>query len=549
MSPKALICWYREKDIEQIAAYESEKGLRVFPRYIVYDPLYTEIHNFCWTHRLISEFVDIKELPFPITEIMSSNPKKTLSKNFDFMHILDIVHLQDTCAHISLKSQIIINYGRQCKLFKSCENKDILTAEEHEYLSKIIWSNFTKKYVQDLVEGLAEKFIDDYIELSRRLNFTYAKAWALKEKYLVNLAESIDSRPKREKLKKGTKDQERKSALEAEQQFPGVKIISDNSQINRIKIEIAKLNKVNAQKLKILLLGETGTGKELFARAIHEASGLPGNFQKVDCGSLSESLFESELFGHVKGAFSGAHKDKQSPFEVAAGGTVFLDEIGNLSSSTQPKLLRVLEERKYAPVGAPSDTKSVDALIVLATSKDLEKEAKEGTFMKDLFYRIYRHQINIPPLRERKEDISLLFEFFIEKHLKDLSRPVDGQEIDQILVTEDCIKTLQDFEWLGNVRELEGVAENIILKRLGSGDRSPINASDLPEHITGKPTSQPSLNIPKKPPEKYGRLPKDDSELIALESEGNSRQDIGKMYGVSREAVSRRFSKINKKNV
>ncbi|ETR66496.1 MAG: Fis family PAS modulated sigma54 specific transcriptional regulator [Candidatus Magnetoglobus multicellularis str. Araruama] len=202
----------------------------------------------------------------------------------------------------------------------------------------------------------------------------------------------------------------------------------------------------------ILILGESGTGKELVAKAIHEiGSRNEKPFIKVNCAALNESLLESELFGHVKGAFTGAIKNRQGRFEAANGGDIFLDEIGDLPMSTQVKLLRVLEENVIEQVGDHKPI-HIDVRIISATNKNLKKLISQGLFREDLLYRINMIPINIPPLRERKEDIPLLVDYFFKRIRVKNSKEIKG-------ISDDSMKTLIKYSWPGNIRELKGAFE------------------------------------------------------------------------------------------
>ncbi|MBA7685282.1 Regulatory protein AtoC [subsurface metagenome] len=221
------------------------------------------------------------------------------------------------------------------------------------------------------------------------------------------------------------------------------------------------VRKVAPSDSTVLISGETGTGKELIARAIHSQSSRKDKpFVVVDCGGLAESLFESELFGHVKGSFTGATETKYGRFEVANEGTVFLDEIGNISMNIQTKLLRVLREREITRVGS-SQVIKVDVRIIAATNKELLKCVKEQTFREDLFYRLSVVPIVLPPLRERREDIPLLANHFLRKHNEKREKSVTA-------VSERAMKVLTEYDWPGNVRELENVVERaVVLTRSG----------------------------------------------------------------------------------
>jgi DNA-binding NtrC family response regulator len=210
----------------------------------------------------------------------------------------------------------------------------------------------------------------------------------------------------------------------------------------------------------VLLIGETGTGKELAARAVHRLSHrADGPYVRVNCGALAESLLESELFGHIKGAFTGAIENKTGRFEAAHGGTIFLDEISSMSHKLQVKLLRVLQEQEFERVGE-SKTVHVDARVVAATNVLLEDEIKASRFRDDLYYRLNVVPIYLPPLRERREDIPALARYFLEKHSEENHR--DSPEL-----TPDVIRVLLEHDWPGNVRELENYMERAVVLTAG----------------------------------------------------------------------------------
>ncbi|HNS23115.1 MAG TPA: sigma 54-interacting transcriptional regulator [Sedimentisphaerales bacterium] len=222
----------------------------------------------------------------------------------------------------------------------------------------------------------------------------------------------------------------------------------------------------------ILVLGETGTGKELAAEAIHFASPRKqGSLIKVNCSALSEGLLESELFGHVKGAFTGAIEDKVGRFEAAHGGTIFLDEIGDISPLIQLKLLRVLQERQIEPVGS-SRTQAVDVRVIAATHRDLRGLVREGRFRQDLYYRLRVFQIDLPALRERKEDIPLLIESFMERFNRQTGKSIRT-------ISSEAMRCLMDYCWPGNVRELENALEHAYV----TCQASEIGLFDLPPEL------------------------------------------------------------------
>jgi DNA-binding NtrC family response regulator len=228
----------------------------------------------------------------------------------------------------------------------------------------------------------------------------------------------------------------------------------------------------------VLVIGESGTGKELVARAIHEHGARSARpFVAVNCGALAETLLESELFGHVRGSFTGAVADKKGLFEQASGGTVFLDEIGETSPGLQVKLLRVLQEGEVRPVGGVRDLK-VNARVVAATNRDLEQEVAERRFRQDLFYRLSVMVIRLPPLRERRDDIPLLVSRFL--------RNAGARAGRTLQLTPAAMKTLVDHDWPGNVRELENVVERLVF----SCRRPQADVEDLPEQVRSRPVRQ-----------------------------------------------------------
>ncbi len=239
-------------------------------------------------------------------------------------------------------------------------------------------------------------------------------------------------------------------------------------------LEVYRLTRRVASRLTtVLLTGETGTGKELIARAIHRLSPrASGPFVRVNCGALSENLLESELFGHVKGAFTSAHESRTGRFEAAHGGTVFLDEIDSVSYTLQVKLLRVLQEQEFERVG---DTRTirVDCRIVAATNRDLIEEIDEGRFREDLYYRLNVIEILLPALRERRSDIPLLVDHF-------MARLVDP-ESELPVVSEATLELLVGYSWPGNVRELE----NYVERALVLGDGKTLEPADFPSHLRG----------------------------------------------------------------
>jgi DNA-binding NtrC family response regulator len=246
-------------------------------------------------------------------------------------------------------------------------------------------------------------------------------------------------------------------------------IISASPKMETVKKMILKVARSNST---VLIRGESGTGKELIARAVHNQS--PRNdemFQAVNCAAINENLLESELFGHEKGSFTGAHAEKKGLFEIADRGTLFLDEIAELDVGIQAKLLRALQERKIRRVGGTHEI-SVDVRVIAATNRDLRAMVSDGRFRDDLYYRINVLSIDVPPLRERREDIPVLIDYFLKKHTKNTSRLITG-------LTPETKKLMVDYSWPGNVRQLESAIERAIL--LAEGDK--ITLEDLPTEV------------------------------------------------------------------
>ncbi|MBK7947751.1 MAG: sigma-54-dependent Fis family transcriptional regulator [Deltaproteobacteria bacterium] len=244
----------------------------------------------------------------------------------------------------------------------------------------------------------------------------------------------------------------------------------------RLARTLALVEKVADTDSTVLITGESGTGKELFARALHYNSGRADRpLVTVNCGAIPEALLESELFGHVKGAFTNAHAHREGRFAAAHGGTIFLDEIGDMSPNLQVKLLRVLQERSFEPVGA-STTRHVDVRVIAATHRNLPERIAEGRFREDLFYRLNVLPIEVPPLRERIEDLPLLVHHFLDHAQKERGSRVTG-------FSDDALQRLMDHDWPGNVRELENLIERLTVL-VGEGE---IDVPDLPDSIRAEP--------------------------------------------------------------
>ncbi len=284
-----------------------------------------------------------------------------------------------------------------------------------------------------------------------------------------------------------------------------------------------------------LITGETGTGKEKVARAFHNLSPRCENpFVVCNCAALVESLLESELFGHTQGAFTGALQTKRGFFELADGGTIFLDEVGELPQPMQSKLLRILETHEFQRVGSPH-TIHVDIRVIAATNRDLLKAVADGAFRKDLFHRINMVEIHLPPLRDRKDDIPSLVRLFIEKAAHRLEKNVKG-------VSRDGHLLLMRYDWPGNIRELENVIERAMMMT----DKEFVGVSDLPVHIQGDCTAHTPLLISSDESDgdlSLKELEKRHIEKVLKKTGGNKVQS-GKILGLSRSTLYRKLEQF-----
>ncbi len=292
------------------------------------------------------------------------------------------------------------------------------------------------------------------------------------------------------------------------------------------------ITKIAPYDFSVLITGESGTGKELFARAIHELSNRKDKiFLPINCANISPDIMEAEFFGYVKGAFTGADKDKRGIFENANGGTLFLDEIGEIPVSLQPKLLRFLENKEVRKVGG-SETKKVDVRIIAATNRNLEKLIEEGRFREDLYYRLANFKIHIPPLRERKEDIPLLVYHFIEKFNKKLGKNIKG-------ITPTALEILINYDWPGNVRQLKNTIEQAAV--FASDE---IDVIHLPQEIINTSEKKFSLEY-KKAKEKYQQEFMIKYLKILLASSHGNISQAARIARIERQSLQKLLKKYN----
>lgn len=295
-------------------------------------------------------------------------------------------------------------------------------------------------------------------------------------------------------------------------------------------LEIA--NRVAASNATVLITGESGTGKELIANAIHySGNNKDGAYIKINCGALPESLLESELFGHEKGAFTGAVARKMGRFELADGGTIFLDEVGELTPAIQVKLLRVLQEKEFERVGG-TETIKVDVRVIAATNRNLREMVEKGEFREDLYYRLNVIPIELPPLREREEDIPLLIEHFVKKYCAEMDRKMMKFE-------KDAIDSLVNYQWKGNIRELENVIERIVI--LNPGDR--VTKNMLPKEILYYNNETSTFILP----DEGIDLEEVEKSLIeqALKRADYNQTQAARLLGITRHTLIYRMEKYN----
>ena len=295
-----------------------------------------------------------------------------------------------------------------------------------------------------------------------------------------------------------------------------------------------QLSKVVDTRVTVLIEGETGTGKELIASAVHYTSLRREKlFVAQNCAALPENLLESELFGHKRGAFTGAVEDKKGLFELADGGTLFLDEIGEMPLSLQPKLLRALQEGEVRPVGA-TVTKKVDVRIVGATNRDLEKEVAAGRFREDLYYRLRVFPLRLPALRERREDIPLLAGHFLERYGREFGKPAAG-------FSQQAMEVLQSYKWPGNVRELENEVQRLVIQL------DP-NEYVQPEHLSPRIRQVENLIDRVHPAKGTLREMMEQVEkwilLEALREHDNNKSATAKTLGITREGLHKKLKSL-----
>jgi DNA-binding NtrC family response regulator len=325
------------------------------------------------------------------------------------------------------------------------------------------------------------------------------------------------------------KEENKELKKRLDKNFGAESIIGNSSAMQNV---MDTVRQVAPTRSTVLITGESGTGKEVIAQTIHQLSGRSGKFLPVHCAALPANLLESELFGHEKGAFTGAVEQKKGRFELADEGTLFLDEIGEVDLQIQVKLLRVLEARCFERVGG-IETVHTDARVVTATNRDLVAMVRENTFREDLFYRLDVVSIHLPPLRERQEDIPLFVKHFIDEFSRENAREIDG-------ISEDAVSALCAYDWPGNIRELRNCIERMVVLSRAKG----LQLENVPVHIREKTSPGISSKI-------FAAstldLDKNEKGLIlkALEECNGNRTNAAEKLGISRRTLHRKLHTYN----
>lgn len=428
------------------------------------------------------------------------------------------------------------------------EGYDVETAENGQIALQKLKSNFFDVVITDVrMPGMTGKELLESIQnIDPEIPVIIVTAYAEKIDEAVDMVvhkgafyylekpinnEQLKSEIKRA-LESRTEDEKVKYEVESQERYEFKEVIGKSPQMLEVFKKMRKIIKRDANQ--VLIIGETGTGKELVAKSIHKygrRSEKP--FRAINCSAITESLFESQLFGHEKGAFTGADSKKIGLFEAANGGTVLLDEIGDVPLSIQTKLLRVIEERKFYRVGGiePID---FDVCIIATTNIDLEKAVEEGEFRNDLYYRLNVVSLKLPPLRERREDIPLLVEHFLSQFNSEYKGAKSKK------VTPKAMSALRQYNWPGNVRQLQNCLRQVFV--LGESDK--ITLEDLPADISKTPTSPAEINI--EIPESGISLEEIEKQYIiaALRQTKGNQTKAAKLLGITRRTLQYRMDKV-----
>jgi two-component system response regulator PilR (NtrC family) len=332
--------------------------------------------------------------------------------------------------------------------------------------------------------------------------------------------------------KKSLARENRRLRTELRAQNRSRRVVGNSTAMQRV---FELVSQVADSRANVLVTGESGTGKEMVARAIHEiGERRDGPFITINCAAIPENLLESELFGHVRGSFTGALHNKEGLFELANGGTLFLDEVGDLPLPLQVKVLRAIQEKTFRRVGGTHD-QQVDVRIVAATNRHLEEEVAQGRFREDLYYRLNVIEIPLPPLRERRDDIALLVDHFVEKYARELGRDVKG-------MSDDALAKLSAYRFPGNVRELENVIERAVALTRGPV----IQLESLPRSVLEREDPAPEPRIPREGVDLDKLMEDYERSLIleALRPAGGVKKKAARLLGISFRSLRYRLEKL-----
>jgi DNA-binding NtrC family response regulator len=446
------------------------------------------------------------------------------TEKINILIIDDDESIRDSCSQVLKKERYSVKTAKDgsegLKVFKKEFFHTVLLDLKLPGLDGMeILSRIKEKYADTpviIITGYAS--IESAVEAMKRGAFNYLTKPFSPDQLRIAIKKALDSR------KLFIENIYLREVLERQSEFGMV--LGKSEAMEKI-LDIVR--RVSSSESTVLITGESGTGKELLAREIHNHSPRQkAPFIVVDCGALVETLFESELFGHIKGSFTGAHETKHGRFEVANGGTIFLDEISNISLNIQAKLLRVIQEREITRVGSSRPIK-VDIRILAATNENLADSVTKGKFREDLFYRLSVVPIHLPPLRERKEDIPYLIEHFLQKYNKRARKNIAS-------VSPEVKKALMQYDWPGNIRELENTIERAVV--LSKSDEIKLN--DLVYHGISSSTS---LFHPVGG--KYKLLEDVEKEYIktVLQAEHGNKSKTSRILGIDRKTLLAKIKK------
>lgn len=528
------VWWLNNNQVQQILEIEKEQKIRIFPRYMPVDPVFNEIDQFTWNYQLKKHFYgSLKNFPFPVTS--TENVKNSVVKNHSFLSLMDLLpqQLNATINRIEINStshrpSLILSILKESNLF------DFSNIANAALSIDAIWNAYYDKTFQEYVSIVSDEFVHDYLKLYSHINFGLPSVWNLLCNYLIKLIEFLPKKRQRAELLNNSKV---KFIKKVQQNYPAFdSILSNDFELHKIKEEVGIILTHTATYETFLLLGEQGTGKTLFAKAIHNASKRNGKFLKVNCANIGTELFESQLFGYKKGAFSGADKDNTGYLESANNGTIFLDEVGNLPADLQAKLLTVIEDRCFLPVGS-NESVHVNVNMVFATNKNLKEAVRKGDFRADLYSRIKVFSYKLPPLRERKGDVSLLTKYFIKMFAAEYGK----HELEELPVNEEGIKFLDSQKWPGNTRDLKALIKKIIALR-ANDDLQNISVGEIKLRAP-EDTFQESFGSDLITKQRKSKEMPLIEEYSKLRDSGKAISTIAEEYGYSREHFSRTIEK------